>query len=141
MATIYLQSKLTLQNWLGHIIVEVGCKSYSAIYIAYEYVSTAKMMSGGIYSNAVRAHNLCNLALAHVIFIKMSDNEIILEHPQESSTSTSSSIMKLWQLMFAQKLEELELNSPTAKLFNMTTPMKQFTQTERIGNWELHLTC
>ena len=44
---------------------------------------------------------------------------------------------------FREKLDELQNNGPTAKLwvqyFNMVTLVKKFVQAERSGDWQLHL--
>lgn len=137
-----------LMSFLGAIgYIMSGSGLQELFCVAYAQVSTETMMAGRAYSRAVRAHILCNLALAHVILTRMSDNERTDQHLEEASTSTSpleALDHETLKQMFAQKLEELELNGPTAKLwilyFDMTTLMKQFIQAERSGDWELHLT-
>jgi hypothetical protein len=119
---------------------------------AYAHASTEKMLAGHAYARAVRAHTLCNLALGQIILTRMGVSEDESIAPLESIERTfldpsyyteSSIILENLMQRFANYLEQLELNGPTAKLwvqyFHMTTLMKQFIQAERSGDWKLHI--
>jgi hypothetical protein len=92
------------------------------------------------------------LALGQIILTRMGVSEDESIAPLESIERTfldpsyyteSSIILENLMQRFANYLEQLELNGPTAKLwvqyFHMTTLMKQFIQAERSGDWKLHI--
>ncbi|GBN39614.1 hypothetical protein AVEN_37154-1 [Araneus ventricosus] len=103
-------------------------------------------MSGNIYSRAVRAHILVQIAIATII-LDMIDLpsqlragvEEILGNADRSEflANKEESPSKLIEI-FLSKLETLKNRSPTGKLwfqyFEMVSLVKQFIESKRMGN-------
>lgn len=114
-----------LMSFLGAIgYIMDGSGLQDVFSVTYAHASTEKMLSGHAYSRSVRAHTLCNLAIAHTILKKMTVSEeettAVLNAAETASFcgrfDANETIENIMQ-RFATKIEQLEQGGPTAKLW------------------------
>lgn len=103
-------------------------------------------------SQAVRAHILTNLLLAGIILDAVDLTEEERAETENKLRESERSLIlfakenETYQILrdkFKTALHKLEDNGPTSKLwaqyFRMSTLVNLFIQTERAGDWNLHL--
>lgn len=135
---------------LGFIMDGSGLKDvFNTVYAG---ASTDKMLTGHAYARAFRAHLLTRLALAKIIFKELnltSDEEtllteylLMLEEPDYLSKIQNIEVRSLID-KFLLLMRQIEERGPTSKLwvqyFDAVTLMILFVESERSGNWTLHL--
>lgn len=114
--------------------------------------STEKIMTGHAYARAVRGHTLAATALAKVIMDSINfsssfqfdiDQIVYAENWNALLNSHETGWWKEIEQSFKDQLLNLSNLGPTAKLwvqyFEMITLMMKFIESERMGNWKLHL--
>lgn len=133
---------------IGYIMDGSGLQDLFSV--AYAAASTEKMLTGHVYSRAVRGHILAHLALAKCVLSMMdiTDDENInilevLDNIGKPTVDFEAPAIGSVMEKFTDKLLELEQNGPTAKLwveyFRMVTILKRFIHAERSGDWNGHL--
>lgn len=142
-----------LMSFLGAIgYIMDGSGLQDVLSTIYARASTEKILTGHAYSRAVRGHILLHLTLAKLVLnmLHVSDDQkqSVLNvlngvgsplFPEQLDKSLLNDVMD----SFYEKLCELELRGPTAKLwvqyFHLVTIVKRFIEAERSGDWFLHL--
>lgn len=142
-----------LMSFLGSIGYVMAASGLEDVFkVIYAANSVEKIMSGHVYSRAVRAHMLSHLSLAKKIMdsVEFTDHErdeivFIVGDIERSGILTANGNMTMQDAcaIFDEQLCTIESKGPTAKLwlqyFRMVTLMKHFIEAERSGNWNLHL--
>lgn len=139
---------------IGYLMAGSGLKELLSTVFAQ--LSVDKMLQGHAFARAVRGHLIVSTALATKILDlmqltkeeKTSVQELLtgfLDKPPSLTAINEHPIVKQMTVKFGDKLQELTVNGPTAKLwiqyFRMVCLMKEYIHAERSGNWQAHLSC
>lgn len=137
---------------IGFIMAGSGLKEVMCTVFAAHSVD--KMLTGHAFSRAVRGHLLVQSVLADIILnsLEVSDEQkaevtdLLTKLKDETLTNDmikESTQLCLLQTQMKTALSYFEARGPTAALwvqhFHMVSLMMQFIESERSGNWELHL--
>ncbi|GBO46400.1 hypothetical protein AVEN_115503-1 [Araneus ventricosus] len=143
---------MSYMGCIGHTMAESGLKDVLCLVFAPNSVD--KMLTGHVYTRAVRGHLLVQGVLTRIILdgvgISSEEQEAItnilcnMEELTPEKVRENSHLTSL-QKKLKNELHRIKGNGPTAALrvqyFNMVSLMKKFITAERCDDWNGHLLC